>query len=93
MRVRSVVANTPATRLLKYTPDGRVFRFRLEPGDYIVDINGHPIGLHDGYYCEFSDLLSHAASHPELPEDYGWVNLGVFDPETLRIEEYWVNLN
>ena len=75
VRVRSVHQNTPASDQLG-----------LETGDYILDVQGYPVGYYQGTYYDLSDLLNMSA------DPQGWVNLNIWDHRTGREAPYWVRL-
>jgi hypothetical protein len=74
-RVRSVHQNTPASDQLG-----------LEPGDYILDVQGYPVGYYQGIYYDLGDLLNMNA------DPQGWVNINIWNFRTGRDAPYWVRL-
>ncbi|HEY6563611.1 MAG TPA: hypothetical protein VIY86_03905 [Pirellulaceae bacterium] len=58
----------------------------LEMGDYLLDVNGYPIGSYSGGYFPLQAAFS-ALADPE-----GWVELGVWNRRTRREEYMWVQL-
>lgn len=94
VRVTSVLNGGPAQRMLGYDLQGQETNVQINPGDYIVDINGHPVGFcpTKQVWVDFSALLSDQANNPLDPNDFGWVNLGVFDMQTHQTMSFWVQL-
>ena len=74
VRVSSVSWNSPASRL------------GLEPGDYIMDVMGYPVGWYQGWYYPLSLALNNYAQ----PD--GWVNVMIWNKRTGRKQPFWVQL-
>ena len=75
VRVRDVYRNSPAS-----------VQLGLEPGDYILDVQGYPVGYYQGTYYDLGDLLNMYA------DPQGWVNLNIWNFRTGRDAPYWVQL-
>jgi hypothetical protein len=75
VRVRHVYRNTPASDQLG-----------LEPGDYILDVQGYPVGYYQGTYYDLFDQLNMNA------DPHGWVNINIWNYRTGRDAPYWVQL-
>lgn len=75
IRVTNVDDDTPAARL------------GLEPGDYILDVTGYPVGYHQGTYYDLSDILDKAADRQ------GWVNLRYWNFRNGQDDAEWIQLN
>jgi C-terminal processing protease CtpA/Prc len=74
-KARHVYQNTPASDQLG-----------LEPGDYILDVQGYPVGYYQGTYYGLGDLLN-MNSDPQ-----GWVNINIWNFRTGQDAPYWVRL-
>ena len=65
----------------------RLFRsLGLEPGDYILDVNGYPVGTYNGTYYDLADQLNLYA------DGSGWVNINIWNFRTQRDKPYWVQM-
>lgn len=67
----------------------------LEPGDYILDVNGTPVGHHQGEFYPFTDVVNYEANNPLDPNDVGWVNLSIWNMRTHQVDDpngIWVQL-
>ena len=58
----------------------------LEPGDYVLDVNGYPVGFYQGGYFSLQVAFS------MLADPNGWVELGIWNKRTKREEYMWVQL-
>lgn len=58
----------------------------LEVGDYIVDVNGYPVGFYPGGYFPLQTAFG------MLADPNGWVELGIWNKRTKREEYMWVML-
>ena len=70
-------------------------RMQLERGDYILDVNGTPVGHYEGAYYDLTEVISYHANFPRDPADYGWVNLTIWNSRTQRVDRpdgFWVQL-
>jgi hypothetical protein len=59
----------------------------LETGDYILDVDGVPVGTHNGWHYDLSDLLDQRA------DARGAVNILIWNFRTKQEEDYWVDLD
>ena len=55
VRVRTVYRNTPAS-----------VQLGLEPGDYILDVQGYPVGYYQGTYYDLGDLVEYVCRSTRL---------------------------
>ncbi len=58
----------------------------LEAGDYILDVNGYPVGTYSGGYFPLQSAIS------ALADADGWVELGIWNYRTKQEEYMWVQL-
>lgn len=70
-----------------YRNSAALTQLGLEPGDYILDVAGYPVGEFQGTYYELADQLNLYADRQ------GWVNISVWNFRTQRDEPYWVQLS
>lgn len=75
VRVRNAYRNTPAT-----------VQLGLESGDYILDVQGYPVGYHQGTYYDIGYMMNLYA------DPQGWVNLNIWNFRTGQANPYWVQL-
>ena len=75
VRVSTVYRNTPAS-----------VQLGLERGDYILDVQGYPVGYYQGTYYDLGDLLNMYA------DPQGWVNINIWNYRTGQDAPYWVQL-
>jgi hypothetical protein len=73
-------------RINRLMPNSAALRAGLEPGDYLLDIMGYPVGLYNGYYYPLTSTLNQVT-----PPD-GWVNILVWNKRTQAEESMWVRL-
>jgi hypothetical protein len=62
------------------------YRFGLEPGDYLLDVMGYPVGFYRNAYYPLGDALS------ELVRRDGWVNIMIWNKRTNGEEAMWIKL-
>lgn len=60
------------------------FRFGLEPGDYLLDVMGYPVGFYDGAYYPLAEALN------QLVRRDGWVNILIWNKRTNAEEAMWI---
>ena len=72
LRISEVTRNSPA------------FRFGLEPGDYLLDVMGFPVGFHGSSYFPLADALNRNVRRD------GWVNVLVWNRRTHAEEALWI---
>lgn len=72
LRISQVVRNSPA------------FRFGLEPGDYLLDVMGFPVGFHGGRYFPLAETLNQTVRRD------GWVNVLIWNRRTHAEEALWI---
>ena len=73
-------------RVTRVSPGSAAYYEGLETGDYIMDVNGYPVGLWEGINYPLSDALNSFADRD------GWVNLRVWNRRTYLDETFWVQL-
>jgi hypothetical protein len=76
VRVAAVYRRTPAS-----------VQLGLERGDYILDVQGYPVGYYQGVYYELGYMLNLYA------DPQGWVNINIWNFRTGRANPYWVQLS
>lgn len=62
------------------------YRFGLEPGDYLLDVMGYPVGFYGNSYYPLGDALN------QLVRRDGWVNILIWNQRTNAEEAMWVKL-
>jgi hypothetical protein len=74
LRIEDVARNSPA------------YRFGLEPGDYLLDVMGYPVGFYGNAYYPLGEALN------QLVRRDGWVNILVWNKRTNGEEAMWIQL-
>jgi C-terminal processing protease CtpA/Prc len=64
--------------------NGPAWRFGIEPGDYILDVMGYPVGYYEGQYYQLADTLNRMAQRD------GWVNILIWNKRSEAEEAMWV---
>ena len=62
------------------------WRFGLEPGDYLLDVMGYPVGFYGNAYYPLGDALN------QLVRRDGWVNILIWNQRTNGEEAMWIKL-
>jgi hypothetical protein len=62
------------------------YRFGLEPGDYLLDVMGYPVGFYGNAYYPLGDALN------QLVRRDGWVNILIWNQRTNGEEAMWIRL-
>jgi hypothetical protein len=62
------------------------YRFGLEPGDYLLDVMGYPVGFYGNSYYPLGDALN------QLVRRDGWVNILIWNQRTNAEEAMWIKL-
>ena len=64
--------------------NGPAWQFGIEPGDYILDCMGYPVGYYEGRYYQLADTLNRVAQRD------GWVNILIWNKRSEAEEAMWV---
>ena len=72
--VADVARNSPA------------YRFGLEPGDYLLDVMGYPVGFYGNAYYPLGETLNQVVRRD------GWVNILIWNKRTNGEEAMWIQL-
>jgi hypothetical protein len=79
------VDNAPKGLLItEVSQNSAAWRYGLEPGDYVLDVMGYPVGYYEGAYYPLADTLNRVAQRD------GWVNLLIWNHRTDAEETMWV---
>jgi hypothetical protein len=62
------------------------YRFGLEPGDYLLDVMGYPVGFYGNSYYPLGEALN------QLVRRDGWVNILIWNQRTNGEEAMWIKL-
>ena len=80
-------ANAPKGLLISdVSRNSPAYRFGLEPGDYLLDVMGYPVGFYGNSYYPLGDALN------QLVRRDGWVNILVWNKRTNGEEAMWIRL-
>jgi hypothetical protein len=74
MLITDVARNSPAQH------------FGLEPGDYILDVMGYPVGFYGNAYYPIAEAFN------QLVRRDGWVNILIWNKRTNAEEAMWIQL-
>jgi hypothetical protein len=79
------VDNAPKGLLItEVSQNSAAWRYGLEPGDYVLDVMGYPVGYYEGAYYALADTLNRFAQRD------GWVNILIWNHRTDAEEAMWV---
>jgi predicted metalloprotease with PDZ domain len=62
------------------------YRYGLEPGDYLLDVMGYPVGFYGNGYYPLGDALN------QLVRRDGWVNILIWNKRSNGEEAMWIQL-